>query len=154
MGWGRLIAAAAMCAVLAGCGTIVNAQETTTPDTTPHGSAPLTIRPGYVEQEGALKAFEQAFRARFMEGDHQGYMEETSVRFRTPCHLVGPRTLGCEAWGMDRFNHCVLDSANVSGTGVVSTMETEIDASNQANYAVCTEGSKEGRPYGDLKPED
>ena len=54
-----------------------------------------------------------------MEGDHQGYVDEAKVRFRTPCHLVGSRTWGCEGWGLNRFNHCVLVTANVSGTGVL-----------------------------------
>ncbi len=154
MAWGRVIAAAALCGALSGCGTTVNVGETTTPDTTPHGSAPLTILPGYVEQERALKGFEQAFRAHYMEGDHAGYIAEATVRFRTPCHLVGPRTWGCEGWGLDRFNHCVLVTANVSGAGVPSTLETEISAPNQAGYGVCSEGSKEGRPLGNFKPED
>jgi hypothetical protein len=143
-----------MCGALAGCGTTVNSEETTNPDTTPHGSAPLTILPGYVEQERALSGFEQAFRTRFMEGGHQGYMHVATVRFRTPCHLVGPRTWGCEGWGLNRFNHCVLVTANVSGAGVPSSLETEISGSNEAGYVVCSEGTKEGRPFGNLKPED
>lgn len=155
MGPGRPIVALLACSALAGCGSSQVITEGTVPDTTPHGSPPQILIPESVERERSQRAFEQAFEAyiRSGRGGSRAKLRPATIRFRTPCNLEGAHLWRCEGWGLNTLEHCYVESAAVTGTGVVGTFEKKETSKAEAGYALCANGDHEGRPPGDLQPE-
>jgi hypothetical protein len=137
--------------VLAGCGS---STETTA---TKMATKTAPTKPAYANPLEEDHADQAAFERRFRQIASKGYLQQRTVRFRTPCRSEGNGKLKCEGWGKESTHapgqspNCFVLTAIVTA-GSIAELHEEVEG--PATDVLCKEGDKEGQPPGDLNAED